>query len=39
MVFVIDAKGVLRARFSETNYSHRPGKRKVLSEALALGGS
>ncbi len=39
MVFVIDAKGVLRARFSETNYSHRPDKRKVLSEALALGGS
>ena len=29
MVFVIDAKGVLRARFSEAKYSDRPDSPKI----------
>lgn len=38
MVFVIDAKGVLRARFSEAKYSDRPDKSAVLARAFALAG-
>lgn len=36
MVFVIDSGGTLRARFSETNYTHRPDKKEVMAAAFAL---
>jgi peroxiredoxin len=37
MVFLLDANGILRARFSETNYTHRADKNEVLAEAARLG--
>ena len=39
IVFVIDAKGVVRSRFSETSYAQRPDKERVLGAAFALGGN
>lgn len=39
MVFVIDASGVLRHRFSETHYSERADKDAVLATAGRLAGN
>lgn len=39
IIFVLDGKGVVRARFSERNYSDRPDVGGVLGALRKIGGA